>query len=178
MRLSTKGRYAVRAVVDLALHVNQGPVTREEIAVREEISADYLARLFAKLVKAGLISSVKGPGGGYFLAQSAPSITAGDIIRAVEEPLAPVYCVNAKAAKTCHRVDGCVTHLLWERLGDRIRELLDSVTLEDLCEQAQQIQSQRNANLEDRAAKEARLACDPACGMEVDPQKAPPKMEY
>ena len=140
MRLSTKGRYAVRAMADLALRVNQGPVTREEIALSQEISADYLARLFAKLVKAGLISSVKGPGGGYILAQSAGAITAGDIIRAVEEPLAPVYCVNAKAEKTCHRVDGCATHLLWERLGERITELLDSVTLEELREQAQQIQ--------------------------------------
>ena len=140
MRLSTKARYAVRSMVDLALHVNQGPVTREEIALRQEISAHYLARLFTKLVKARLISSVKGPGGGYLLAQSAAAITAGDIIRAVEEPLAPVYCVNAEVGKTCHRVDGCATHLLWKRLGERIAELLDSVTLEELREQAQQIQ--------------------------------------
>lgn len=136
MRLSTKGRYAVRAMVDLALHVNQGPVTREEIAARQEISADYLARLFARLVKAGLISSVKGPRGGYLLAQSAAAITAGDIIRAVEEPLALVSCLNAKVEKTCHRVNGCVTHSLWERLGEKIMDLLDSVTLEELREQA------------------------------------------
>jgi Rrf2 family cysteine metabolism transcriptional repressor len=142
MKLSTKGRYAVRSMVDLALHANESPVTREEIAARQEISGDYLARLFAKLVKAGLISSVKGPGGGYVLAQSPAAITTGDIIRAVEESLAPVYCVNADVGTICHRVDGCVTHLLWERLGRRITELLDSVTLEELREHAQDIQTE------------------------------------
>jgi Rrf2 family protein len=142
MRLSTKGRYGVRAMVDLGLHVGEGPVPREEIAARQEISANYLARLFAKLVRAGLISSVKGPGGGYVLARGTAAITAGDIIQAVEEPLAPVYCVNGESKRTCHRLDGCVTHFLWERLGERIAELLDSVTLEELCVQAQQLQSQ------------------------------------
>ena len=140
MRLSTKGRYAVRAMVDLALDVNKGPVTREEIAARQEISADYLARLFAKLVKAGLIHSVKGPGGGYVLAQSAATISAGDIIRAVDESLAPVFCVNSGTERTCQRVDGCVTHQLWERLGDTITEFVDSVSLETLCGQARLVQ--------------------------------------
>lgn len=140
MRLSTKGRYAVRSMVDLALHVSSGPVGREEIATRQAISADYLARLFARLVKTGLISSVKGPGGGYLLAQSPAAITAGDIIRAVQEPLAPVYCLNPKAGQACNRSDTCVTHLLWERLGDRITEYLDSVTLEELREEAAQLQ--------------------------------------
>jgi Rrf2 family protein len=145
MRLSTKGRYAVRSMVDLALHANDGPVTRDEIATRQEISADYLARLLTKLVKAGLISSVKGPGGGYVLAQSTAAITAGDIIRAVEEPLAPVYCVNAEAGRACHRVDGCVTHLLWEQLGERITELLDSVKLEELRAEASQLRRNMGA---------------------------------
>ena len=119
MRLSTKGRYAVRSMVDLALHADDGPVTREEIATRQDISADYLARLFTRLVKSGLISSMKGPGGGYMLAQSTATITAGDIIRAVQEPLAPVYCVNSAAGRACDRAGGCVTHLLWEQLGER-----------------------------------------------------------
>jgi Rrf2 family protein len=142
MKLSTKGRYAVRSMVDLARHAREGPVTREEIAVRQEISADYLARLFSKLVKEGLISSVKGPGGGYVLARSAAAISAGDIIRAVDESLVPVYCVNTDVSESCRRRDGCVTHLLWERLGEKITALLDSVTLEELCEQAQQIETE------------------------------------
>lgn len=136
MRLSTRGRYAVRAMVDLALHVDEGPVPREDIATRQEISALYLAQLFAKLAKASLVESVKGPGGGYFLARSASEIRAGDIIRAVEEPLAPVYCVNSQPKARCHRMEDCVTHLLWKRLGERIAEVLDSVTLEELREQA------------------------------------------
>jgi Rrf2 family protein len=140
MRLSTRGRYAVRSMVDLALHVGSGPVRREEIATRQAISADYLARLFAKLVKTGLIDSVKGPGGGYLLAQSPATITAGDIIRAVQEPLAPVYCLDPKAGQECNRSDTCVTHLLWERLGDRIANYLDSVTLEELRDEAALLQ--------------------------------------
>jgi len=142
MKLSTKGRYAVRSMVDLALHAADGPVTREEIAARQGISADYLARLFARLVRVGLISSVKGPGGGYVLAEAAAYITAGDIIRAAEESLAPVYCITAEERKMCPRVDGCVTHLLWERLGEGIARLLDSVTLEELCRQAAQMQTE------------------------------------
>lgn len=140
MRLSTKGRYAVRSMIDLTLHVGENPVSREEIAARQDISADYLARLLAKLVKAELVSSVKGPGGGYVLARSAAAITAGDVIRAVEESLSPVFCLNGEAEKTCDRMDSCVTRLLWGRLGDKISELLDSVTLEDLCQQAEQMQ--------------------------------------
>lgn len=139
MRLSTRGRYAVRAMVDLALHVGEGPVPREDIATRQEISALYLAQLFAKLAKAGLVESVKGPGGGYFLARSASEIRAGDIIRAVEGSLAPVYCVNSQPKARCHRMEDCVTHLLWKRLGERIAEVLDSVTLEELHEQAREL---------------------------------------
>ena len=146
MRLSTKGRYAVRSMVDLALHAGEDPVNREEISARQEISADYLARLFAKLVKGELVSSVKGPGGGYVLARRAAIITAGDIIRAVDEPLAPVRCVNAEPDKACHRMDSCVAHLLWEELGGKITELLDSVTLAELCEQAQQMQESKEGN--------------------------------
>jgi len=136
MRLSTRGRYAVRAMIDLALHTEQGPATREEIAARQEISADYLSHLLAKLVKAGLVNSVKGPGGGYLLAQNAAAITVGDIVRAVEEPLAPVSCVNAEVEEVCPRANECVAHLFWEKLRDKITELLDSVTLEELCSQA------------------------------------------
>lgn len=142
MRLSTRGRYAVRAMIDLALHTDQGPATREEIAARQEISTDYLSHLLAKLVKAGVVRSVKGPGGGYLLAKSAAAITVGEIIRAVEEPLAPVSCVNAEVAEVCPRADGCVAHLLWERLRDKIAELLDSITLEELCSQAKELCSQ------------------------------------
>jgi len=136
MRISTKGRYALRAMIDLGLHIDQGPVLRRDIAERQEISSHYIGQLFVKLRKAGFIESVKGPGGGYVLAQDADKIRAGDIIRTVEGPIALVHCVGPKPENACHRTDGCVTYLLWKRLSKTIEEVLDSVTLENLCDQA------------------------------------------
>ena len=136
MRISTKGRYALRAMIDLGLHIDQGPVLRRDIAERQEISSHYIGQLFVKLRKAGFIESVKGPGGGYVLAQDADKIRAGDIIRTVEGPIALVHCVGPKPENACHRTDGCVTYLLWKRLSKTIEEVLDSVTLKNLCDQA------------------------------------------
>lgn len=140
MRISTQGRYALRAMVDLAMHVAQGPVTRMQIAERQEISASYLAHLFTSLRQAGLVESVKGPGGGYTLIRKAEEITAGDVLRAVEEQLDPVYCLKPTPDKNCPMSDVCRTQNLWRRLGDHMIALLDSVTLADLCtEDNQQI---------------------------------------
>ena len=136
MRLSTLGRYALRAMVDLASHQDQGPVLRRDIVARQEISSNYLAHLFGRLKQAGLIKSVMGPGGGYVLARNAADISAGDVLRAVDEILEPVFCVDADPRLVCPRVDSCVTHLLWAQLGRHIIELLDSVTLAELCEQS------------------------------------------
>lgn len=136
MRLSTLGRYALRAMVDLALHQGQGPVLRKDIVARQEISSDYLAHLFGKLKHAGLIQSLMGPGGGYVLARSAAHISAGDVLRAVDEILEPVFCVDADPKAACSRVDSCATHLLWAQLGRHVVELLDSVTLAELCAQS------------------------------------------
>jgi Rrf2 family protein len=136
MQISTKGRYALRAMIDLGLHIDQGPVLRKNIAERQEISLHYIAQLFVDLRKAGFIESVKGPGGGYVLAQDADKITAGDIIRAVEGPIAVVQCVGPNPEDVCHRMDGCAAYLLWKRLSETIEEVLDSVTLKDLCDQA------------------------------------------
>ena len=86
--------------------------------------------------KAGFIKSVKGPGGGYVLAQGADKIRAGDIIRTVEGPIALVHCVSPNPENACHRMDGCVTYLLWKRLSKTVEEVLDSITLKDLCDQA------------------------------------------
>jgi len=129
----------LRAMIDLSLHVDQGPVLRKDIAERQEISSDYIGQLFVELRKAGLIESVKGPGGGYVLAQDADKIRAGDIIRAVEGPIAVVQCVGPNPEDVCHRMDGCVAYLLWKRLSNTIEEILDSVTLKDLCDQAREV---------------------------------------
>ena len=129
----------MRAMVDLALHADGGPVPRSDIARRQEISAHYIEQLFVKLRKAGLIRAVKGPGGGYILARKAEDIRAGDVIRAVEGPIALVYCVDPQNGRPCHRMSRCVTHLLWGRLSREIARVLDSVTLKDLCEQAREL---------------------------------------
>jgi len=136
VRLSTAGRYALRAMVDLALHAGQGPVLRRDIAYRQEISSDYLAQLLVKLRRAGLVESVLGPGGGYMLARKADEINAGDVLRAVEESLIPVACVDADPEDGCHRMDACPTRVLWKRVGTAVVEVLDSVTLAELCEPA------------------------------------------
>jgi len=125
-------------MVDLALHQEQGPVLRKEIAERQEISSHYLAQLFVKLRRAGLVQSVLGPKGGYVLARSAAEISAGDVLRAAGESLKPVYCVNDESDAVCHRVENCPTRPLWMRLSEVIAKVLDSITLAELCEQSQE----------------------------------------
>jgi len=142
MRISTRGRYALRAMVDLALHAEAGPVLRQDISTRQEISPDYVAHLFRQLCAAGLLEGVKGPGGGYRLGREAETIRAGDVIRAVEGPVALVHCTLPSDEPSCNRVDGCVTHLLWKRLSKVMAEFLDSVTLEDLCEEVSNLQQE------------------------------------
>jgi Rrf2 family protein len=123
-------------MVDLALYAGEGPVLCKEIAARQEVSDQYLSQLFLKLKRADLVRSVRGPGGGYVLARDASRISAGDVLRAAEENLGPVFCVDDASEDTCPRADGCPTHWLWGRLGDAISGVLDSVTLAELCQHA------------------------------------------
>jgi Rrf2 family cysteine metabolism transcriptional repressor len=141
MRISTRGRYALRAVLDLALHNDEGPVLRHDIATRQELSADYVAQLFQHLCAVGLVKGVKGPGGGYQLARDPAMIRVGDIVRAVEGPIAAAQCVTAApgSQSTCHRAEGCATRSLWVRLSEVIAEFLDAVTLKEMCDQARQL---------------------------------------
>ncbi len=141
MRMSTRGRYALRAMLDLALHDDEGPVLRHDIAIRQELSAEYVAQLFQHLCAVGLVKGVKGPGGGYRLARAPSAIRVGDIVRAVEGPIAAVQCATATPGNrpTCHRAEGCTTRLLWARLSEVIAQFLDAVTLKELCDQAQQL---------------------------------------
>ena len=138
MRLSTKARYAVRAMIDLAVSGGEhSTVTRDEIAGRQEISPLYLSHILLRLAKAGLVLSAKGPGGGYQLGKSTADILVGDIVRAVGEPMALVACTEQSSNK-CHRADECVARLLWQRLAQTVSDTLDSVTLADLCADARQ----------------------------------------
>lgn len=136
MRISTRGRYAVRAMADLALHAGKGPVSRAEIARRQGISADYIAQLFCRLERAGLVQSVKGPAGGYRLARHPSQITVGEIVRAVEGPIALVDCVAPGGETRCPRVSYCPTRILWQRASAAVADVLDRVTLQDMCAQA------------------------------------------
>jgi len=139
IRVSTRGRYALRATVDLAMHAGEGPVARQDIADRQDISADYVAQLFRTLHEAGLVEGVKGPGGGYRLARDPALITALDVVQAVEGPIAVVHCIDPENDDPCNRVDRCVTRLLWARLSAAMVELLGSVTLQSLCHEARQL---------------------------------------
>jgi Rrf2 family iron-sulfur cluster assembly transcriptional regulator len=139
IRISTRGRYALRAMVDLAQHGDGGPVSRQDISARQEISPDYVAQIFRHLQAAGLVQGVKGPGGGYRLTRDPGRIRAGDVVKAVEGPVAVVHCAlpGTDEEPPCKRVDGCVTHLLWKQLSEALTTVLDSVTLQDLVAQAQ-----------------------------------------
>ena len=139
MRISTRGRYALRAMVDLALHTGDGLVLRRDIAARQEISADYVAQLFRPLRAAGLVEGVKGPGGGYRLAREAAAISAGDVVQAVEGPVAVAQCAVPNKEPSCGRGDRCATRLLLRQLSVTVTELLDTVTLQDLCDEARQL---------------------------------------
>lgn len=134
MRLSTKGRYAVMAMADLASHSNGSPVALADIADRQEISLSYLEQLFGKLRKGGLVKSVRGPGGGYLLARPAAQTRISDIILAVDEPIQTTRCSPGSPAG-CHNHKGrCLTHDLWEELGNQIYLYLSAVSLADVVE--------------------------------------------
>lgn len=133
MRLTTKGRYAVMAMVDLAKVSGQNPVSLADIAARQEISQSYLEQLFAKLRKSGLVKSVRGPGGGYKLSHTPEKIRVSDIIVAVDEPLRATRC-DPESKKGCMGDKSrCLTHDLWEELGNQIHLFLSTVSLADVC---------------------------------------------
>ena len=129
MRLTTKGRFAVTAMLDLALHGDEGPVSLAGISERQRISLSYLEQLFGKLRRRELVESVRGPGGGYHLARAPSRVTVADIIRAVEEPIDSTQCGGRE---NCHEETRCMTHDLWATLNEKMYDYLSSVTLADL----------------------------------------------
>lgn len=132
MKLSTKGRYAVMAMADLAEASSTGPVTLSDIASRQSISLSYLEQLFAKLRRADIVASVRGPGGGYKLGRDASEIRVADIILAVDEPLRATRCSEAKGCLASGK--RCITHDLWDELSRHIYLFLSSISLEDVLE--------------------------------------------
>jgi Rrf2 family iron-sulfur cluster assembly transcriptional regulator len=149
MRLTTKGRFAVTAMVDLALHAHEGPVTLAEISRRQSISLSYLEQLFGKLRRHELVESVRGPGGGYTLAREMNTVTVANIVTAVDEALDATQCGGHE---NCHDDRRCMTHDLWANLNVKMIEYLESVSLHDLVTK----QRQKVAVMQDNRAKGAR----------------------
>ena len=131
MKLTTKGRYAVTAMLDLALHDNKGPVNLADIAKRQDISLSYLEQLFAKLRRNGLVESARGPGGGYRLNKPAADISVAEVINAVDEPVDATRCAGQQ---NCQGELRCLTHDLWTDLNNQISGFLNSVTLGELVQ--------------------------------------------
>lgn len=145
MRLTTKGRFAVTAMIDLALRQNNGPVTLAAISQRQQISLSYLEQLFGKLRRHELVESTRGPGGGYTLGRKATEITVADIIVSVDEPIDATQCGGKE---NCHGADAatgtrCMTHELWATLNEKMVDYLDSVSLQDLVDQQKQKNSEQ-----------------------------------
>lgn len=134
MKISARGRYAVRGMLDVALNSRNFPTPLADISLRQGITLANLEQLFSKLRRGGLVRSVRGPGGGYFLAKDPQEVTIGDILRAAEEPLAPDPSAAGctREPSTGQRIDDLLVTLLWSRLTDQIRQILESVTLHDL----------------------------------------------
>lgn len=129
MRLTTKGRYAVTAMLDLAIHADREPVTLSDISVRQDISLSYLEQLFARLRRSKLVQSVRGPGGGYRLGKATSQIAIVDIIDAVDESVDATRC---HGRGNCQHGETCLTHYLWEELSQQIHDFLRGISLEDL----------------------------------------------
>ncbi|MHB1125442.1 MAG: RrF2 family transcriptional regulator [Bacillota bacterium] len=137
MKLSTRGEYGLRAMFDLSQHHGEGPISLKSIAERQGISEHYLEQLAASLRKSGLLRSVRGSQGGYILAREPGEITVGDIIRVLEGPIAPMDCVSEEEKDPCIRAESCITRGIWAKVRDSINDVLDSITLEDMCLQAE-----------------------------------------
>ena len=131
MRISTKGRYAIKLMLDLATNDNGEPIRLKDVARRQEISEKYLEQIISVLNKAGYVKSVRGPQGGYALQQTPDKYTIGMILRLTEGSLSPVECLDDNGT-ICEREENCVTQILWKKLDDAIKGVVDNITLEDL----------------------------------------------
>ena len=158
MRLTTKGRFAVTAMIDVALHDSKGPVTLAGISERQKISLSYLEQLFGKLRRSALVESVRGPGGGYRVARGLADISVAQIIQAVDEPMDATQCGGLE---NCHDDQRCMTHELWSNLNQCIQNYLVKVTLAGLVE-AQQKKNATTSVVCDRRVKSDKASATPA----------------
>lgn len=141
MKLSTKGRYGLRAMIDLARYSEKEPVSIGSVAARQGISERYLEQLVALLKKAGLVKSIRGASGGYVLAKAPEEISVGDILRALEGSLEPVKCAafDADSGEGCMASDGCVTKYVWRKINDSINDTVNKIKLDELIQESKSI---------------------------------------
>ena len=135
MKVSTKGDYATRAMQDLALHYDQGPIQIEEIARRQHLPVRYLEQILLSLKRAGFLESRRGVNGGYYLAKHPREITVGAIIRVMEGPIIPIFCVGSGKREICIEEPHCSLRDIWNEVRDAVVRIVDHITLEDLCRQ-------------------------------------------
>lgn len=150
MKLSTKGRYGLRAMIDLASHEEEGAVSIASISERQNISESYLEQLVRPLRKAGFIESVRGAGGGYVLAKPADSISVGDVLRVLEGGLEAVTCSVNEGLGGCYAADFCVMRFVWQRINEGITNAVDSISLGELVQQSRQLEKNRNSDRNDK----------------------------
>lgn len=139
MKITTKGRYGLRALIDLAQYSEIEPVSISSIASRQGISERYLEQLMTMLKKAGLIKSIRGAGGGYVLAKELSEISVGDVLRALEGNLEPVECNAFSQEDTCAAAGGCVTKYVWQRINESINKTVDEISLEQLVKESKSV---------------------------------------
>ncbi|TYP59900.1 RrF2 family transcriptional regulator [Thermosediminibacter litoriperuensis] len=137
MKLSTKGRYGLKAMFDLAVNYGEGPIPLKSIADRQNISEHYLEQLMMILRKAGLVKSVRGAQGGYMLARKPAEITVGDVLRVLEGPIGLVDCVLEQDPLECDKAENCIMRIVWEKIRDSMVAAMDSITLQDMCDEAE-----------------------------------------
>ena len=133
MKISTKGRYALRIMIDLAVNAGESPVRVKDIASRQNISEKYLEQIIAMFNKAGYVKSIRGAQGGYLLTKEPKEYTTGMILRLAEGSIAPVFCVDAEA-EGCEKKGACVSAMLWQKMNDAVNEVVDNTTLQDLVD--------------------------------------------
>ncbi|RKD34621.1 RrF2 family transcriptional regulator [Thermohalobacter berrensis] len=139
MKLSTKGRYGLRAMFELAKYYGKGPIPLRNIANKQSVSDNYLEQLIAVLKKEGLVNSVRGAQGGYMLAKQPKEITVGEILRALEGNIAPTDCAVEDEEFTCEREKHCVTKVVWVKIRDSVNEVIDSITLQDMIDEEKKL---------------------------------------
>ena len=145
MKISTKGRYGLRALIDLAQYSEIEPVSISSIATRQGISERYLEQLMTLLKKAGLIKSIRGAGGGYVLAKDVSDISVGDVLRALEGNLEPVDCAAFHQQESCEAAGGCVTKYVWQRINESINRTVDEIKLKQLVEESKNVQNNNSS---------------------------------